>query len=272
MEIIIDSTESNQKNDIKYNYSFTHITDVKLFPNIYQKEVVKRLEKWGIANNMELVKYRYNINFDNKDLDQFLLDFFNSKEVRNSFPGLSSIISSEEALGVIDKIKYKKLTTKSIDLNCFDVLYESGLVNKSSGYIKKDYEEYYEDILLSDKLKAALINEEAEFYSVFDEELRNELIFSIFQKITIGGSLCQYEDYIQDYLDTTKLFYKDLVSAARDQTSKEIYIRSIAFEIKALNNLKLFKNEYNPQNFMILTIDPYQRHVNVWLHKWVLFW
>ena len=133
---------------------------------------------------------------------------------------------------------------------------------------------------MSDDLKQSLIREESEYYCIYPEEMRNEFLFHVFQRIVIGGSLCQFEDYIHEYLKVTKVFYKgklfkfklDLVSAAKDPESKEIFIRSIAINITDIEKSNLYKIPNHPQNFFYLTIDPYQRHVNVWYHKWVPYW
>lgn len=61
---------------------------------------------------------------------------------------------------------------------------------------------------MSDDLKQSLLREESEYYTIYPEEMRNEFLFHVFQRVVIGGSLCQYEDYIQDYFKVTKALYK----------------------------------------------------------------
>ena len=56
-----------------------------------------------------------------------------------------------------------------------------------------------------------LIDEECDEYNLYKGSEREELIFAIFQMLVLGGSLCQYEDVIQPYLDITKTIYKDLI-------------------------------------------------------------
>ena len=155
---------------------------------------------------MELVKFRFNINFDLKDLDNFLKDLFNDKNVRQIFQPLNYVMSSSKE--TIEKFKYKKLSTQKTNLDLFNVMYESEIVSEETGYIKKDYDDYVEDISICDKLKQALIKEESDYYCIFNEEVRNELLFHIFQRICIGGALCQYEDTVNEYLEMTKYFYK----------------------------------------------------------------
>ncbi len=63
---------------------------------------------------------------------------------------------------------------------------------------------------MSDHLKQSILCEESEYYTVYPEEMRNEFLFHVFQRIVIGGSLCQYEDYINEYLKVTKAIYKGI--------------------------------------------------------------
>jgi len=95
-------------------------------------------------------------------------------------------------------MKINLLIKKQVLLVCYNKL----------GYILKDFEEKCEDIIIQDKLKAALLIEETEFYPIFSEDCRNEFLFHVFKRLVIGGSLCQWEDYVTEYLRITKLFYK----------------------------------------------------------------
>lgn len=266
-EIKINETPS--ENELRF--VFTPISDSSHYTNIFTKENFKTLEKWGLIQNMELVKFRFNINLDLKDLDRFLKDLFNDVNVKKNFPPLGFISINDESRNKIENFKFNKLGTKSTNMDLFNVLYETGLCSEK-GYIQKDFEDYYEEIHVSDKLKQALLLEDSEFYSAFNEDMRNEFLFHIFKRIAIGGSLCQYEDYVDEYLALTKLFYKDLTSATRDANTKEIFIRSIALEILNVENSNLYRIPEHPQNFFYVIIDPYQRHVHLWYHKWAPFW
>ena len=249
---------SNDEEELKF--VFTPISDASHYSNIFTKDNFKILEKWGVIQNMELVKFRFNINLDLKDLDRFLIHLFNDKNVKNNFPPLNYLVLKDENKSYIEDIKYKKLSTKSFNMDIFNVLYESKICSEND-YIQKDFEDFYEEIQIPDKLKQALLLEDSEYYSIFNEEFRNEFLFHIFQRIAIGGSLCQYEDYATEYLNMTKLFYKDLVTAGRDPNTKEIRIRSIALEIINVENSNLFKKNYHPQNFFYVIICKWFRRM-----------
>ena len=46
--------------------------------------------------------------------------------------------------------------------------------------------------------------------------------------------MCQYEDNIKEYLDITKIFYKDLVTVAKDPDSLELKCYSLVFRIDTI--------------------------------------
>ena len=78
-----DKIKKMEEENLKF--IFTAIDDPSHYSNIFTKDNFKTLEKWGLIQNMELVKFRFNQNLDLKDLDKFLKDLFNNKNVRNNF-------------------------------------------------------------------------------------------------------------------------------------------------------------------------------------------
>ena len=266
--------ESNKKvneEDVPLKYIFHTVDDPSHYSNIFTKDNFKTLEKWGLSQNMELVKFRFNTSFQLKDLDRFLKDLFNDPTIKKNFPPISHVIPPGEQTE-IEHFKYKVLSTKAVTMDIFDVMYERNIVSPETGYIHQDYDQYVEDITVSDKLKQALLIEDSESYMAFEPESRDEFLFHIFQRIVVGGSLCQYENNVQPYLDMTKCFYKDIVSAAKDPDSGKIYIRSVPVEILEVEKSNIYKIKNHPQNFFYVIIDPYQRYVHLWYHKWVPFW
>lgn len=77
--------------------------------------------------------------------------------------------------------------------------------------IKMMLEEEIKGIMVGDKLRECLLNEESEFYSTFNDEDRREFVFRVFEHLVLGGAMCQYEDKITEYYDQTKQLYKSLV-------------------------------------------------------------
>ena len=168
-----------EENEAPLKYIFKTVDDPSHYSNIFTKENFKTLEKWGLSQNMELVKFRFNTSFQLKDLDRFLKDLLNDKTVKQNFPPLQKIILPDDKKE-IDSIKYKILSTKATNLDLLDVIYERDLVTPETGYIHQDYDVYVEDITVSDKLKQAILVEESESYSAIDQATRDEFLFHIF--------------------------------------------------------------------------------------------
>ncbi len=263
---------SDDKAPLKYIFQAVDDTvNSTHYSHIFTKENFKTLEKWGLIKNMELVKFRFNTSFELQDLQRFLKDLFNDPCVRKNFPILTSVILPDNQKKK-EKFKYKVLNTRATNMDLFDAMYENDLVTLDTGYIHQDYDTYVEDITVSDKLKQALLVEDSEPYSVFSQDQRDEFLFHIFKRIVIGGSLCQYENTVEPYLEMTKDFYKDIVSAAKEPETNKIYIRSVPVEILSIEKSNLYKIKNHPQNFFYVVIDPYQRYVHLWYHNWVPFW
>ena len=266
-----NSSENLPDDKAPLKYIFQTVDDPSHYSHIFTKENFKTLEKWGLSQNMELVKFRFNTSFELKDLQRFLKDLFNAPIVKKNFPPLTLVILPEEQKE-IENFKYKVLNTQATNMDLFDPMYENDIVTLDTGYIHQDYDQIVEDITVSDKLRQSLIVEDSEPYSIFSQDQRDEFLFHIFKRIVIGGSLCQYEERIEPYLNMTKDFYKDIVSAAKEPETGKIYIRSIPVEILSIEKSNLYRNKYHPQNFFYVVIDPYQRYVHLWYHNWVPFW
>jgi len=67
-----------------------------------------------------------------------------------------------------------------------------------------------------------LLMPDSDNYDVFNGEERNEFLFLLFQHLCLGGSVCQYEDTVQPYLDATKAIYKDLIRYGSYSSTLEI--------------------------------------------------
>ena len=233
-----NSSKDTSDDKAPLKYVFQTVDDPSHYSHIFTKENFKTLEKWGLSKNMELVKFRFNTSFELKDLQRFLKDLFNDPIVKKNFPPLTLVILPDEQKE-IENFKYKVLHTQATNMDLFDPIYENDIVTLDTGYIHQDYDQYVEDITVSDKLKQALLIEESEPYGVFSQDQRDEFLFHIFKRIVIGGSLCQYEERVEPYLEMTKDFYKDIVSAAKEPETGKIYIRSVPVEILNIENSNL---------------------------------
>ena len=62
---------------------------------------------------------------------------------------------------------------------------------------------------MQDRLREVLLNEDNEFEldhgEVFTAEEKAEFLYKIFRHLAVGGSLCQFEDVLDPYLEVSKL-------------------------------------------------------------------
>lgn len=215
---------------------------------------------------MELVKFRYNQSFTLFNTEKFLAELFNSAEFRAAAPGFSAILPEK-----VDTIEYSKLSTEVVNMGFFDILCDKDITT-TTGYIKKEPDEYLEGMVMGDRARYALAFEESEFYEIFDDKIRKEFIFRIFKHLVLGGAVWQFEDNIKDYLEQTQKFYKDLVAVFKDSETEDIKVGSHAFEIKKINDSDVFGDSEHPQNWAYVVVDPIHWHVNIWYHKWSSWW
>nr|XP_047934189.1 cilia- and flagella-associated protein 300 isoform X2 [Anser cygnoides] len=132
----------------------------------------------------------------------------------------------------VTKIEAIVVPCTQISMSFFDRLYTEGIV-RETGHIVKCYDEYYDDILISDELRKVLLLEDSDHYDLFSQSDRKEFLFCLFKHLCIGGALCQFEDMLGPYLETTKALYKDLVSVQKNPETKEISITSTVFRVSA---------------------------------------
>ena len=64
---------------------------------------------------------------------------------------------------------------------------------------------------VSDMLRDMLIKEESENAELFTDAERSEFLFRVFQHLALGGSMCQFEDSMDSYVEVTKRLYKALL-------------------------------------------------------------
>lgn len=199
------------------------------------KALSELLLKWGLKHSLQLNSYLFDLKFDPLNHAAFLVDLFNSPEVR-----LDMKYMAFKPAEFISEVLAETLTCKETRLDIFDKLEEDRIVVR--GHIRGQFEEIYEEIQVADELRAALLLEDSEQYCTFSEADRQEFLFRLFKLLVLGGQMCQYEEQLQPYLDQTKSLYKSLVkyllpsnASARKRADKdEIYLDTHAYQIKRI--------------------------------------
>jgi len=77
---------------------------------------------------------------------------------------------------------------------------------------------------------------------------------------------------ITEYLEATKMCYKDLVAVAKDPDTQEIKPLTLAFKIQAVSGAEYLKTGDHVQNFFYVLVDPQHWHVTLFNNYWSSGW
>lgn len=142
-----------------------------------------------------------------------------------------------------------------------------------------------------------LLDEESEEYNLYSEDERKEFVFQIFQMLVLGGTLCQFEDTLQPYLDVTQNIYKDLVrllslakkkktlkkfnydkfnvkifcSVQKQHYSNDLFVNTLVLQVIAKDgkNQDYYpSNSNNRQNIAFLLVNGESREITTFLHQY----
>ncbi|NXY73729.1 CF300 protein, partial [Glareola pratincola] len=239
----------------------------KVFPSLEDRDIGKRLLKWSMQGRITAQAFGFDQQFKPYEKDEFVTAFFNDQNVISSLKLLSASGQWTTLGSKVTKIEATLVPCTQISMSFFDRLYSEGVV-RETGHIVKCYDDYYDDILISDELRKVLLLEESDHYDLFSQLDRKEFLFCLFKHLCIGGALCQFEDVVGPYLETTKALYKDLVSVQKDPETKDIRIISTVFRVSAYDahGLCYPSSQSHQQTFAYLIVDPCRRHVHVLYH------
>ncbi|KAJ3331406.1 hypothetical protein HDU76_003296 [Blyttiomyces sp. JEL0837] len=258
----VDDTE-HENEDVKYKFRWA---ETAKFPGFTSKDFQALLFKWGMQDHCYLKRFTYDQYLESYELHQFILNFFNDPNVNPHI----RVLGSRDiwgSLGKVKKVEMEETLHNITSLTFFDRLTTTAGVVRSDGSIKKCLDEYHDGFLVADELRRCLLMPEFESYDCFSKEERREFIFHIFKALCLGGRLCQYEDDIEPYLDTTKKLYKDLIAVTKDPATGKLKVASYVFKILSVESSvsPLFPIAH-PQNFCYICVDPIKRHVNLLYH------
>ncbi|NXI67429.1 CF300 protein, partial [Anseranas semipalmata] len=241
----------------------------KAFPCLQDRDIRDRLLKWCMQGRITAQAFSFDQQFKPYQKDEFVMAFFNDQNVNSNLKLLSASGQWTTLGSKVTKIEATVVPCTQISMSFFDRLYSEGLV-RETGDIVKCYDEYYDDIPISDELRKVLLLEDSDHYDLFSQSDRKEFLFCLFKHLCIGGTLCQFEDKLGPYLETTKALYKDLVRQVvqKNPDTKEISITSTVFRVSAYDDAGLCypSSRSHEQTFAYLIVDPCKRHVHALYH------
>ena len=148
---------------------------------------------------------------------------------------------------------------------------------------------------VQDRLREVLLNEDNEYEldhgPVFSDDQKSELLYAIFRHLAIGGSLCQFEDTVEPYLEVAKLCYKAMLTVWKNPKTSKAEVASGVYSIEGVvlrrgkgggegdggggggdDEDDLFGGQPSVQTWLYVATDPFRRTCNVWLHKFKHHW
>ncbi|XP_044297473.1 cilia- and flagella-associated protein 300 [Varanus komodoensis] len=246
----------------------------KTFAALESRETRDRLLKWSMDGRITAQAFSFDQTLKDYQKDDFLMAFFNHPDVNSNLKLLSASGQWTTLDTNVRKVEVKTLLCTKVSMSFFDRLYCEGVV-RESGNIVKCLDEYHDGILIADELRKVLLLEDSDHYDLFSHSDREEFLFCLFKHLCLGGALCQYEDELGPYLETTKALYKDLLSVQKNPETKEINIVSTVFKVHAYDARGLCYPSCNnhEQNFAYFIVNPFKRHIYVLYHSFggVLF-
>ncbi|NP_001428194.1 cilia- and flagella-associated protein 300 isoform 4 [Homo sapiens] len=183
----------------------------KTFQSLSSKEITSRLRQWSMLGRIKAQAFGFDQTFQSYRKDDFVMAFFKDPNVIPNLKLLSDSSGQWIILGTeVKKIEAINVPCTQLSMSFFHRLYDEDIV-RDSGHIVKCLDSFCDPFLISDELRRVLLVEDSEKYEIFSQPDREEFLFCLFKHLCLGGALCQYEDVISPYLETTKLIYKDLV-------------------------------------------------------------
>ncbi|KAM9497891.1 cilia- and flagella-associated protein 300 [Salvelinus alpinus] len=240
-------------------FSF-NLLPTKTFSFLRDKSTLQLLMKWSMLGRISAQAFSFDQTFYPYNSHDFTLSFFRDPCVLTNLRKMEAgaWVTLE---GEVVCVQAEVVPCSKVSMEMFDPLYSSGIITPS-GHITKCFHDTYPDY---DLLRQMLQEDGSEEYGVME---RREFLFLLFKHVTLGGELCQYEDTINPYIDTTRTIYRDLVSVQKNPENKEISVVSTVIKVFALDASGVCypAREKEEQSFSYLIVDPFRRHVYVFYH------
>nr|XP_019946136.1 PREDICTED: uncharacterized protein C11orf70 homolog [Paralichthys olivaceus] len=244
------------------SFSFKALPTRKFF-FLQDTGVSALLMKWSMQGRISAQSFSFDQNFHSYNCERFALDFFRDPDV------VSCLKKMEAGVWVpLDKpvvsVHVEVIPCTEVSMELFDPIFSCGIL-RPTGHVVKCFHDVYPDY---DELRQMLQEEDTEHYYVVGREQRGEFLFRLFKHLCLGGELCQYEDTIHPYINTTKQVYKDLISVQKDPDTKRISVVSTVLKVSTYDESgRCFPGiQEEEQTFAYLIVDPYRRHVTLFCH------
>ncbi|NXV85151.1 CF300 protein, partial [Calonectris borealis] len=124
----------------------------KVFSCLEDRDIGDRFLKWSMQGRITAQAFSFDQQFKPYQKDEFVMAFFNDQNVNSSLKLLSASGQWTTLGSKVTKIEATVVPCTEISMSFFDRLYCEGIV-RETGDIVKCYDDYYDDILISDELR-----------------------------------------------------------------------------------------------------------------------
>jgi len=242
------------------SYKFD-IIDKKL-PFTKSKDLQALFSKWDLR--LDVQYFNFDKVADDLDMELLLKQFLED----------ATVLKALNLNPHVNKCDVEQLFTTAMNMDFLARFHSSSLeplICRESGIILGCSPDLKEGMQVEDQLRCALLDESSDHYYLYNEDESAEFLYRLFKLIVLGGPVCQYENNINVYLDTTKSIYKDVLAIKQDVSGKKV-IRSRVFDIELSHNGERFAPgggvNCHTQNKSFIIVDPFYRHITVLSHRW----
>lgn len=270
----LNNNSKQQQSIMSPSFSFHHIdpsTQKQPLFSVFEK-LKHQLQKWDLKAHLQLLKFRFDEAFQEKDVATFVRHLLRSQEFSGVFQTATRSGSMINFSPPDEKCMpdVEKLPCTVTDMAFFDKLYQHGLVNRETQSLAKCFDQYIhsDGVTLSDRFRVLmgwamasddrredLVECDYDDQAIFNELERREFIFHLMARLAIGGSMSQYEDYFGEYKEATKLLYKDLITVQKNADTGEPEVVSKVYILRDQGRMALFPRD-SSFNFMYIVVDP----------------
>ncbi len=250
--------------------SFTFLPlPARKLPSLDRREVRELLMKWGMLGRLRSQTFTFDEAFRPYEARAFTAAFFASPTVLSNLE-----LSSGGVLGQRKELEVAEMTpvpSTHLSMALFDRL-EGPVVREGSGLLRKCFDDWVDDILISDELRQMLLVEDSESYLLYGEEEMEEFLFRLFGHLALGGQVCQFEDSVEPYLESTRALYKELMSVQKEGSNTgdgaKLRVISHVYRVVVRDSCGVCYPENEHRNsFAYLVVDPLKRLVTTFHHS-----